>query len=58
MEQFIRAEGTGNCNLPPSSIGSVANLFAATGYVYYAKSTRSYLQEMFEFSEKFPLAYE
>ena len=57
LKQFIQAERPGNWNLYLNSIGSMINLFAATGHVHYAKSARLYLQEMCKLPEKFPLVY-
>ena len=58
LKQFIWTEQTGNWNMSRSSIGNMINLFAATGHVRYAKSTRLYLQEMWELPEKLSLVFE
>ena len=48
LKLFIRAETTGDPNLNLVAPGKMSNAFAATGHLYYAKSTRLYLQMMLE----------
>ena len=43
VKLFIRAERTGNWNLHLIAVGKMMNLFAATGHINYAKSSRLYL---------------
>jgi len=46
LKLFIQAERTGNWNLHLIAIEQMLNLFAATGHINYAKSSRLYLQLM------------
>ena len=48
LKLFIRAERTGNWNLHLIAVEKMLNLFAATGQINYAKSSRLYLQLMRE----------
>ena len=48
LKLFIRAERTGDWNLHLVSISRMINLFAATGHINYAKSSRLYLQLMLQ----------
>lgn len=48
LKLFIRAERTGNWNLHLLVVEGMLNLFAATGHINYAKSSRLYLQFMRE----------
>ena len=47
IKMFIRAERTGNWNMHLNAAQKMLNLFAATGHTNYAKSTRLYLQLIF-----------
>lgn len=53
---FIQAERTGNWNLHLVAVGQMMNLFAATGLINYAKSSRLYLQLMQELPTNFSIA--
>ena len=48
VKLFIQAERIGNWNLHLIAVGKMMNLFAATGHINYAKSSRLYLQLMLE----------
>ena len=58
LKLFIRAERTGNWNLHLVAVGEMMNLFAATGHVNYAKSSRLYLQLMRELPTNYPWLYQ
>ena len=51
---FIRAERLGDWHLHLYAMSQIMNLFAATGHVHYAKSSRMYLQMMYELPDKYP----
>ena len=57
VKLFIRAERTGNWNLHLIGVGKMMNLFAATGHINYAKSSRLYLQLMLELPTEHPWLY-
>jgi hypothetical protein len=57
LKLFIRAERTGNWNMHLVSVGKMLNLFAATGHINYAKSSRLYLQQMLELPTNYPRLY-
>ncbi len=57
LKLFISAERTGNWNLHLLAIGKMMNLFAATGHINYAKSSRLYLQLMRELPTDHPWLY-
>ena len=57
LKLFIRAERTGNWNLHLISVSRMINLFAATGHINYAKSSRLYLQLMNELPTDHPWLY-
>ena len=48
LKLFIHGERTGNWNMHLVAVGKMLNLFAATGHINYAKSSRLYLQQMLE----------
>ena len=54
LKLFIRAERTGNWSLHLVAVINMMNLFAATGHVNYAKSSRLYLQLMLELPTDHP----
>ena len=54
---FIVAERTGNWHLYLVTIEQMINLFAATGHLHYAKSSRLYLQLMMDLKNDFPWLY-
>ena len=58
IKMFIRAERTGNWNMHLNAAQKMLNLFAATGHMNYAKSTRLYLQLMFNMHIDHPWLYE
>ncbi len=58
LKLFIRAERTGNWSLHLVVVGEMLNLFAATGHINYAKSSRLYLQLMRELPTDHPWLYE
>ena len=57
LKLFIQAERTGNWNLHLIAIEQMLNLFAATGHLNYAKSSRLYLQLMRELPTDHPWLY-
>ena len=57
VKLFIRAERIGNWNLHLIAVGKMMNLFAATGHINYAKSSRLYLQLMLELPTDHPWLY-
>lgn len=57
LKLFIRAERTGNWNLHLVAVEEMLNLFAATGHINYAKSSRLYLQLMRELKTDYPWLY-
>ena len=57
LKLFIRAERTGDWNLHLISVGKMINLFAATGHINYAKSSRRYLQLMYQLPTDHPWLY-
>ena len=57
LKLFIRAERTGNWNLHLIAVEKMLNLFAATGHIHYAKSSRLYLQLMRELPTDHPWLY-
>ena len=58
LKLFIRAERTGNWTLHLVAVGQMLNLFAATGYINYAKSSQLYLQVMLELPTDHPWLYQ
>jgi hypothetical protein len=54
MCQFICASHSGDWNLYLITLNKMLNLFAGTGHIYYAKSTRLYLQRMLELPHTHP----
>ena len=58
LKLFIRAERTGNWTLHLVAVGRMMNLFAATGHIHYAKSSRLYLQQMLDLSSDHPWLYQ
>lgn len=57
MKLFIRAERTGDWNLHLVAVTKMLNIFAATGHINYAKSSRLYIQEMLELPKEHPWLY-
>ena len=57
VKAFIFAERTSNWGLHLEALSEMLNLFAATGHISYAKSTRLYLQEMRKLPETHPWLY-
>ena len=57
LKLFIRAERTGDWNLHLVSVSRMINLFAATGHINYAKSSRLYLQLMYQLPTEHPWLY-
>ena len=58
MKLFIQAERTGNWTLHLVAVGRMMNLFAATGHIYYARSSHLYLQQMLDLSNDHPWLYQ
>ena len=58
LKIFIRAERIGDWNLHLIAIGKMLNLFAATGHINYAKSSRHYLQLMMQLPSEHPWLYQ
>ena len=58
LKIFIRAERIGDWNLHLIAIGKMLNLFAATGHIDYAKSSRLYLQLMMQLPSDYPWLYQ
>ena len=58
LKLFIRAERTGDWNLHLIAVGNMINLFAATGHINYAKSSRLYLQLMLQLPNDHPWLYQ
>ena len=58
LKLFIRAERTGDWSLHLVVVGEMMNLFAATGHINYAKSSRLYLQLMRELPTDHPWLYQ
>ena len=54
---FILAERTGNLHLHLVTMEQMINLFAGTGHVHSAKSSRLYLQLMMDLQNDFPWLY-
>ena len=52
--QYIRAARTGDWNLGLITLQRMINLFAATGHINYAKSSRFYLQLMMDLHSTHP----
>ncbi|XP_065911780.1 uncharacterized protein [Dysidea avara] len=57
LKLFVLAERTGNWNLHLIATEQMLNLFAATGHINYAKSSRLYLQLMRELPTDHPWLY-
>ena len=57
LKLFIRAERTENWIMHVVAVEKVINLFAATGHVHYAKSSRLYLQILLELPKDHPWLY-
>ena len=57
LKLFIRAERTGDWNLHLIALTKMLNLFAATGHINYAKSSRLYLQLMLDLPKDHPWLY-
>ena len=58
LKVFIRAERLGNWNLHLIAVANMINLFAATGHINYAKSSRLYLQLMQQLPNDHPWLYQ
>ena len=58
VKNYIRAERSGNWHLHLTTTYQMLPIFAATGHIHYAKSTRLYLQLMQELPDKYPWLYE
>ena len=58
LKIFIRAERIGDWNLHLIAINKMLNLFAATGHINYAKSSRLYLQLMMQLPSDYPWLYQ
>ena len=58
LKIFIRAERIGDWNLHLIAIKKMLNLFAATGHINYAKSSRLYLQLMMQLPSDCPWLYQ
>jgi len=58
IRMFIRAERTGNWHEHLEAMRLMLNLYAATGHINYAKSTRLYLQSMQTLDSDHPWLYE
>ena len=58
IKMFIRGERTGDWGTHIHASTKMLNIFAATGHIHYAKSTRLYIQLMQELPEKFPWLYQ
>lgn len=54
LKLFIRAERIGNWGMHLLAVGKMMNLFAATGHINYAKSSRLYLQMMLMLPNEHP----
>ena len=54
IKQFFFAERTSNWSLHLQTVIEMANLFAATGHINYARCTRLYVQEMMNLPESHP----
>ena len=57
LKLYIRVERTGNWDLHLVAVKRMINLFAATGYMNYAKSARLYLQFMVHLPKEHPWLY-
>ena len=57
VKEFIFAERTSNWELHLRSIYKMINLFAATGHVNYARSSRMYHQQMSALKHSYPYLY-
>ena len=57
FEAIVPAERTGNRNLHIIAIEQMLTLFAATGHLNYAKSSRLYLRLMQELPTDYPWLY-
>ena len=58
LKVFIRAERLGNWNLHLITVANMINLFAATGHINYAESSRLYLQLMQQLPNDHPWLYQ
>ena len=58
VNQFIRAERTGQWKDHLIAVNRMLNIFPATGHFQYAKSARLYLQMMLDLPEKYPWLYD
>ena len=58
LKQFLLAERTGNWLLHLHTVQSMMSLFAATGHINYAKSSRLYVQQMENLEKSHPLLHE
>ena len=54
IKKYIVAERTSNWALHLEATKEMLNLFAATGHINYAKSSRLYVQQMIELQQKHP----
>jgi hypothetical protein len=54
VKEFLCAERTSNWYLHLQAVQKMMNLFAATGHVNYARSSRMYVQEMLSLAETNP----
>ena len=58
IKQFFFAERTSNWSLHLQTVIEMANLFAATGHINYARCTRLYVQEIMNLPESHPWLYQ
>ena len=58
IKMFIRAERTGDWHMHLIAAEQMLNLFAATGHIHYAKSSRLYLQLMHDLPTDYPWLFE
>lgn len=58
LKLFIWSERTANWHLHLVAVGKMLNLFAATGHINYAKSSRLYLQQMHNLPTDHPSLYQ
>lgn len=58
VKEFIYAERTSDWLLHLQTVKKMANLFAATGHINYARCSRLYVQKMMELPEEHPWLYQ
>ena len=58
IKEFTRAERIGDWKGYLAGMGKMLNLFAATGHINYAKSTRLYRQKMTELETEYSCLYQ